>query len=226
MELHMGIQPAETVGFGIDEDGDGVTDEVLPGELSALEIFVTTTKRPVELERGPGEERGFEKFQEIGCAECHRPSLVTSGSTLPYAFPEVETDMEANVYYRFNLRDAPPAYEPEGSGILVKLFSDLKRHDMGEGLSENFFEDQKGKPDDEANREFLTARLWGVADTAPYLHDGRALTLASAIELHGGKAQDARDAFVGLTDADRADIVAFLRTLRNPRRPNEDLLGP
>jgi CxxC motif-containing protein (DUF1111 family) len=34
--------------------------------------------------------------------------------------------------------------------------------------------------------EWRTAPLWGVADSGPYLHDGRANSLAEAIELHGG----------------------------------------
>ena len=50
------------------------------------------------------------------------------------------------------------------------------------------------------DRWFTTARLWGVADSAPYLHDGRATTLADAIRMHGGEAEDARGAFVDLDE--------------------------
>ena len=35
--------------------------------------------------------------------------------------------------------------------------------------------------------EWRTPPLWGVADSAPYMHDGRANTLSDAIELHGGR---------------------------------------
>ena len=57
-----------------------------------------------------------------------------------------------------------------------------------------------------------------MADTAPYLHDGRALTLTEAITLHGGEAQEARDAFIQtLDDEEKADLLAFLRSLRTPR---------
>jgi CxxC motif-containing protein (DUF1111 family) len=91
---------------------------------------------------------------------------------------------------------------------------------MGPGLSENF-----AQVDAQRNREFTTARLWGVADTAPYLHDGRATTLTEAILLHDGEALPARDAFAALSDQNQAGVIAFLRTLRTPKSPATDLLN-
>jgi len=38
--------------------------------------------------------------------------------------------------------------------------------------------------------EWRTPPLWGVARSAPYLHDGRAPTLEEAIRLHGGQGKD------------------------------------
>jgi len=73
------------------------------------------------------------------------------------------------------------------------------------------------------NSLFQTARLWGIADTAPYLHDGRALTLGEAISEHGGEAQTNADAFDALSAADHAALIAFLKTLRTPRFPNQRL---
>ncbi len=70
---------------------------------------------------------------------------------------------------------------------------------------------------------FVTARLWGIADTAPYLHDGRAPTLTEAILFHGGEAQPARDAFALLVPRDRTALLSFLRTLRTPKHVAEDL---
>ena len=69
---------------------------------------------------------------------------------------------------------------------------------------------------------FQTARLWGVADTAPYLRDGRATTLAYAIDQHGGEAQTSRDLFDALTDVEKKAIISFLKTLRTPRNPSAD----
>ena len=64
----------------------------------------------------------------------------------------------------------------------VELYGDLKRHDMGADLAEQI--DEKGT----GASVFLTENLWGVGSTAPYLHDGRATTLAGAILVHGGDA--------------------------------------
>ena len=89
---------------------------------------------------------------------------------------------------------------------------------MGSGLAESF---QGATP--AQNAEFITAKLWGVADTAPYLHDGRAQTLGEAIDLHGGEALDARDNFANLYQANKDAILRFLRTLRTPSQPNKDV---
>ena len=89
---------------------------------------------------------------------------------------------------------------------------------MGPALAETF---EGGELPDE---QFTTARLWGVADTAPYLHDGRATTLREAIELHGGEAQTARDNFLALSTTGQLQLIGFLRNLRTPERPNEELV--
>ncbi|MEM7311748.1 MAG: di-heme oxidoredictase family protein, partial [Planctomycetota bacterium] len=51
---------------------------------------------------------------------------------------------------------------------------------------------------DDLQREWKTPPLWGLADSAPYLHDGRAETIEEAIEWHGGEAQDSADLYAAL----------------------------
>jgi hypothetical protein len=219
--FHLGMQPVEVVGPGVDGDQDGITDEVLAGEVSALEIFVTTQETPIQLQRGAAERNGFGRFRRIGCDECHRPELRARSSTLGYAFPEVNHDPEQNVFFTTDLAAPPPALVKSGSGgIKVPLFSDLKRHDMGDDLAESFH-----GATEQRNREFITAKLWGVADTAPYLHDGRALTLHEAILAHGGEAASARSAYAALNFEQKNQILAFLKILRNPVSPNQDVIN-
>lgn len=55
---------------------------------------------------------------------------------------------------------------------------------------------------------FDTPSLDGLADTAPYLHDGSAATLREVLERTAGRMGDARS----LTDAERDDLVAYLRS--------------
>ena len=65
-------------------------------------------------------------------------------------------------------------------------------------------------------REWRTPPLWGVADSAPYLHDGRAETLDAAIRWHGGEATDATSEYRALSNGGRMRVVAFLKSLRAP----------
>ena len=68
--------------------------------------------------------------------------------------------------------------------------------------------------------EWKTPPLWGVADSAPYLHDGSARTLEAAIEAHAGEARNVMERYRKKINADdRRAIVAFLKTLRAPELP-------
>lgn len=216
LPFHFGMQPVEVVGENADGDGDGVVNEVLIGEVSALSIFITTLERPDTDRLGAMGRGGAALFGSLGCAACHIPFLTTNSRFLTYSFPEVPTDPYANVYYDVDLTDHPTGFARASTGgVIVPLFADLKRHDMGPELAESF-----GSPLDS---QFTTARLWGVADSAPYLHDSRALTLTDAILMHGGEARTARDAFAALADDERDKVVRFLRSLRTPSAVGEDL---
>ncbi len=213
IRFHMGMEPVEIVGKDNDHDGDGVKNEVTIAEMSALAIFSTTTPRPVEDEYTGN---GAKVFAEVGCNNCHVPVMKTKGHILPYQQPEQPQKpfSKHNTYYKVDLVNSPAGFEvdPDNSkGMLVKLFSDLKRYDMGPRLQESL-----AIMNDMENRTFVTARLWGVADTAPYLHDGRATTLTEAIEWHGGDAQQERDKFVALSDSKKIALLDYLRTLHAP----------
>jgi CxxC motif-containing protein (DUF1111 family) len=82
--------------------------------------------------------------------------------------------------------------------------------------------------------QFLTAVLWGVGNTGPWLHDNRAGSLREAVLSHGedappavgtpgrSEAQEARDAFKALAPADQDALVAFLSSLRTFAPPRKD----
>jgi hypothetical protein len=103
--------------------------------------------------------------------------------------------------------------------INVPLFSDLKRHDMGEGLADKFDQGTDVATISVTRREFLTRPLWGVGDTGPWLHDGRARNLRDAILMHeslGSEANPVIETFKSLSCDDQAAIVEFLLSLRLP----------
>ncbi|MCO1333963.1 hypothetical protein MO867_06370 [Microbulbifer sp. OS29] len=223
LAFHMGMQASE--GFGgetADADNDGVVNEITVGDLSALSIFITTLERPLEVDSRENRD-GRELFSDIGCAGCHRSNMVTERRTLPYKLTgSAETPFE-DTFYEVDLTKHPTYFRATRSGgIEVPMFSDLKRHDMGEGLAETaFFQTEQ------QNREFITARLWGVADTAPYLHDGRAHTLAEAIFLHdspGSEASAAAQNFIDLSEDNQNKVLKFLMSLRMPENPVDDLV--
>lgn len=223
MQFHFGIQPVEVVDptgiGGIDEDRDGVADEVTVAEMSVLHVFDVTNPRPYMEPLDTEAKRGQRLFETVGCAGCHRPVLETRSRFLRLSYPEIPHEPWANTYLEIDL--VRVGFDPApGGGVYVPLFADLKRHAMGPRLAETFAR----RVSEVAPDEFTTARLWGIADTAPYLHDGRATTLFDAIAFHGGEAGAARNAFLALNARRQESLLAFLRHLRTPRRPNEDLL--
>jgi CxxC motif-containing protein (DUF1111 family) len=62
-------------------------------------------------------------------------------------------------------------------------------------------------------REFRTSPLWGIRDTAPYMHSGEADTLEEAIDLHDGEGASSRDAYHKLGLDELKAIIAFLKSL-------------
>jgi hypothetical protein len=200
---------------GLDPDGDGVKDEILEGQVSALTLFVAMqevpiTEPPLDQDQMVLLGKGEQRFHALGCADCHVPSLEVDRTSflLPSRTggPALAVDL---------LKDAavprlvPPA---DGGKLRVFLYSDLKRHDMGPALAEP-----------RADRgvlygHFRTPPLWGIARSRPYLHDGRAPTLEDAILLHGGEAQASRDAYAALSEPDRAPLRVFLTAMTRARR--------
>ena len=83
-------------------------------------------------------------------------------------------------------------------------------------LESNLKGDLQGKTWDDLQREWKTPALWGLADTAPYLHDGRAATIEEAIEWHGGEAHQSAGLFAALNKEDREDLIRFLKSLKAP----------
>jgi hypothetical protein len=211
LRFHFGMEPSEAVGLDTDNDEDGVINEITTGELSALTIWIATRPAPTALVLEDKARRGFELFNEIGCTDCHRPTLQTNSRKLTFSFPEVAEDPTQNIFYEVDLVQTSGFRPNKQGGIEVPLFADLKRHYMGCDLKENFH-----LANDEFNSEFTTARLWGVADSGPYLHDGRALTITEAILMLGGEAQAARDTFAALSQADMNAVLDFLYSLRTP----------
>lgn len=66
------------------------------------------------------------------------------------------------------------------------------------------------------SQEWRTAPLWGLRDSAPYMHDGRAATVDEAIQMHDGESNWSRRRYQLLKESDQAAVLAFLATFAAP----------
>jgi hypothetical protein len=119
----------------------------------------------------------------------------------------------------------PRLKENADHSIDVPLFSDLKRHNMGTNLSDPPPPAPSQGTDvlniNTSAQEYMTRPLWGVFDTGPWMHDGRAMTLKEAILMHGDRASGSEagpviEAFEHMSASDQNAVVSFLATLRLP----------
>ena len=105
------------------------------------------------------------------------------------------------------------AAEPEQSNQIIRPYTDLLLHDMGDGLADH-------RPEFEASgSEWRTPPLWGIGMTETvsghthFLHDGRARNLLEAVLWHGGEAEQAKQYVLGLDHDQRNALLAFLESL-------------
>jgi len=128
---------------------------------------------------------GKNLFFQAGCQSCHTPKYTTAAN----------------------------AAEPELANQVIRPYSDLLLHDMGDGLADNRSEFQA------SGRDWRTPPLWGIGLTqavsghTQFLHDGRARNLLEAVLWHGGEAQAAQQQVLSFNAEQRAALLAFLNSL-------------
>lgn len=98
------------------------------------------------------------------------------------------------------------------------VYSDFCLHSLTDNLSAGYTKetDVPLPKDHPSLDEWKTPPLWGVADSAPYFHDGGSPDLESAIERHAGSGRIVRNRYRELPADDRAALISFLKTLRAP----------
>jgi CxxC motif-containing protein (DUF1111 family) len=148
-------------------------------------------------------------------------ALIDYVRNLPAPIVQDRDDDELG-FERFTAIGCADCHKPN-LGRVEGIFSDLLLHDMGGGLSDSgasygsMSPGETPSPDAPGPGEWRTPPLWGVADSAPYLHDGRAATLSDAIRAHGGQAQASAREFEKLSKARRQQVLGFLLSLTAPR---------
>src|SRR5436309_9802418 len=237
LQQHMGIQSErllatgsrELIGDGndpADPDGDGVRGELGRGPFAAMMAHLALLELPIvepliqNRQLPPAAHallpptatsfaddfrRGREQFRALGCDSCHVPMLVLESPIVAIeGMPPIDLSRE--------MRRPALTYEPALHGYPVWLFSDLKRHDMGKTNAAQHV--QRGV----ALNEYLTPRLWGVADSAPYLHDACSRSFDYAIAGHDGECAAARASFAALPFDEKGPLRVYLMSLRRVPR--------
>lgn len=221
-----GLAPAALFGDGpwYDVDADGTTIEVEDGMVSTMVAYLAQLEVPIVVPPADPAQldsfaRGRAVFDELACASCHTPSLPLHDPVLVTRAEQTEHQASPPVVIDVARDGVSPKVEPVdliGSAYRVHLFSDLRRHDLGPALAAPAAQSAAGGPI--AAGEWLTRPLWGLADSAPYLHDGRAPTISDAILAHDGEARESRDRFAALSAERRADVLVYLLSLQRVRR--------
>jgi len=203
---------------GADPDGDRVTNEVPTSIVDHLEFYLLNYFKAGTYRQTSSTAKGRKVFMQIGCASCHMPDLQINRDRRVADLETVYDPQRGILNNLFATATAfvdavddgsgfAPLKRPRHQPFLVKnIFTDLKRHDVGNGFYERNY-------DGTLRKEFLTTPLWGVGSTAPYGHDGRSMNLTEVILRHGGEAKAARDRFADLDDKDIEDLEAFLNSL-------------
>jgi CxxC motif-containing protein (DUF1111 family) len=193
------IPPLAASGLDMDKD-----------DCDALIAYVRALPAPVsEIPPAAKDARvlkaGKAVFKSIGCAACHVPQL---GDV-------------AGLYSDLLLHDMSP--ELADTGVYGAFLSGPKDGPavvaaaMGQG-------GQAGVPQVRLN-EWRTPPLWGLSESAPYLHDGRAANLEQAILFHGGEAGPSVQRYRQLSPRDRNQLERFLLSLVAPPFPVPERLA-
>ncbi len=168
-------------------------------ECDALVAYVRSLPAPEPMRSvNPKDERtvraGKGVFKAIGCAECHVPQVGNVENLYSDLLLHVmSTDLADTAAYGAFLAssDAKPA-KPAGA-------------------------EPARRPGSASDDEWRTPPLWGLRDSAPYLHDGRADTIEDAILLHGGEAAASAQRYQKLAAREQAELQFFLLSLAAPK---------
>ncbi len=233
MNHHHGMQSTERFGEGTDPDGDGFVNELTRADITAASVWQATLEVPGRVipRYRPLEEAvltGEDAFVNIGCSDCHISSLPLDNHGWYYSEPNpfnpagnLQPGDAPDLVVDLNNRRLPgPRLRARNGVVQVPAYTDLKLHDITSGPDDPNREPLNmhfaaGSVEFLAgNSHFLTKKLWGAANEAPYFHHGKFTTLRQAILAHAGEAQYTTDAFLALSEYEQGSVIEFLKTLQ------------
>jgi CxxC motif-containing protein (DUF1111 family) len=138
----------------------GTTSE-MSSDIVNFASFMQLLAPPVPTTSTASQTSGQALFNQIGCALCHSPTLVTNQQNGNGAAGGAENTL-------FNAL----------AGVTFHPYSDFAVHHMGSNLADGVSQGGAG-PD-----QFRSAPLWGLGQRIFFLHDGRTSDLLQAIQAH------------------------------------------
>jgi len=186
------LRPHDTTTVGkITPDPEDTPDNLGLAAIDHFAQFIRGTKVPPRdavLAATKDAQVGQELFEKIGCATCHVSAIVTAPAG---------TVINGGAFT-----------VPEALGNkIIHPYSDFLLHDIGTGDGI-----VQGGPADTRNK-LRTAALWGLRMRPRFMHDLKSLSLDNAIERHRGEAEEVGDHFERLSPAQKAQLLAFLKSL-------------
>ena len=175
---------------------DTVPDPAPSGEDSENDIdifarFMRATKAPPRDASATSADAvaGSTLFDAVGCNICHTRNITTAPAG---------TVINGGQF-------VVPAFL---GNKIIHPFSDLIMHDVGTGDGIV----QEGMAQSTRN-QLRTPPLWGVRTRGRLMHDGDTLNRNEAILRHGGQATAVINNYIGLSDTNKARLIAFLNSL-------------
>jgi CxxC motif-containing protein (DUF1111 family) len=182
-------------------------------ECDALVKFLSDLPTPVQRKPATDQEAksieaGHKQFVSVGCANCHVQKVgPADGIYSDLLLHDMGPDLGDTGNYGIFIHDMPVEEQKEPQII---------DSNPNNPLQPKLTPEQLAKVTGALRQEWRTPPLWGVRDSGPYLHDGRADTLEQAIAFHGGQASSAAIKFFQLKPEERQQVIAFLKSLTAP----------
>ncbi len=189
------------------------------GDVARLSTFVAQAAANELGLTNPGQAEtvpaSAERSPDLDLDQADLDALVAFVARLPRPVEEPPSALVERGAQVFEAVGCTACHRPR-LGAVRGLYSDLLLHDLGAQLVDGAGGYYGAPLKDEQAPLWRTPPLWGLRDSAPYLHDGRATTVDDAVRAHAGEAEPVRGLYEALPPVEREALLSFLDTLQAP----------
>ena len=215
VELGLEVPGHEQAGVALKPDYKAPGLDMNKAECDALVGFLKNLPAPVErkpanVQESAAIKAGHKQFEAVGCANCHVQQVgAVDGLYSDLLLHDMGPDLGDTGDYGIFIHDMPEEDQQELPPQIIEANPNNPQQQAKTAK-------QLAKITGALRQEWRTPPLWGVRDSGPYLHDGRADTLEQAIAFHSGQAAPATVKFFELKSEQRQQVITFLKSLTAP----------